>query len=117
MEDVLRFVEHFHVPIWLYLAMVLLLLVGLFLTVLATRIQVFEGICDLERVVDSFGEQPPTDEEFLDDRLADLVVATNRNSIQNDKIARCLRVASYALMLAVLMQLTIFTLASIDSRR
>jgi hypothetical protein len=115
-EDVMKFVSQFRVPLWLYMSIALVLLLGLLLTILATRIREFEGICDLEKVVDSFGAKPPTDEDFLDDRLADLVVATKRNSIQNDKIATCLQWASYMLFVAVLLQLFVFLLAILNSR-
>jgi len=115
-EDVMKFVSQFRVPLWLYMSISLVVLLSLLLTILATRIREFEGICDLEQVVDSFGTDAPSDEDFLDDRLADLVVATKRNSIQNDKIAKCLQWASYMLFVAVLLQLFVFVFAISNSR-
>jgi hypothetical protein len=116
-EDILKFITRFHVPLWLYMAMALVLILALLLTVLATRIRSYEGICDPKKVLLSFGEATPTDEDFLDARIADLAVATNHNDQQNNKVGTYLEIASWLLFLAVLLQLTVFILAVINSRK
>lgn len=116
MDEVLKFLSTFKTPAALYIFMIIGFIISLLFTIFATRIRPYEGICDLEQVVDSFGADPPSDEDFLDNRLADLVVATNRNSIENDKMAAHLRRASYALVFAVVMQLFVFLVASFHSR-
>lgn len=91
-NDVLEFVSKFNVRKWLYLASGFILVVALLLTVLATRIRKYEGICDLEEVYQS--NEGETDEDFLENRLTDLAVATNRNSDENNKVATLLQWAS-----------------------
>lgn len=115
-DDVMKFITRFRVPIWLYMTMALILLAALLLTILATRIRGYEGICDLKDIYLSVEDSPPTDEDFLEDRLADLVVATNRNSNQNDKVATYLQWASYLIFAAVSLQLLIFVVGIINSR-
>jgi hypothetical protein len=111
MEDVMKFITVFQVPLGLYLALSVVLLCALLLTVLATRIRTYEGICDPEEVIRSFGKTKPTDEEFLDHRVVDLACATNRNVAENNKVAGILQTASYLLFVSVFLQLVIFGLA------
>jgi hypothetical protein len=96
-DDVMKFVSQFRMPIWLYMLLTTVLLIALLLTVLATRIRVYESVCDLKRIIGSFGESPPNDEDFLDDHLVELAVATDRNRKENDRVAAVLQWASYSL--------------------
>jgi hypothetical protein len=84
-EDLLKFLDKFHVPVALYLAMAVIL--------------------------ESFSQQRPTDPDFLDKRLADLAVATNRNSRQNGKVANALQGAGVLIFLAILIQMAVFVVA------
>lgn len=93
---------------WLYLILGSALIAALMCTVFAMRIRTFEGICNLETVIEDFGETPPADDDFRDDRIADLAVATNRNSKQNDRIARSLTFASVFILLAGIVQFALF---------
>jgi hypothetical protein len=111
-----KFVTVFHVPLGLYLVFSIVLLLALLLTVLATRIRTYEGICDPEEVIRSFGKTKPTDDDFLDQRVVDLACATNRNVAENNKVAGILQIASYLLFVAVFFQLVIFGLAIFKAR-
>lgn len=115
-NDIGLFMAQFRIPIVHYLMLALFLLLALLLTILATRIRVYEGVNDLEEIIISLGAGAPNDEEFLDSCLIDLAVATNRNSQVNNKVAVMLQWASYLLFLAVVCQLTVFSWAMLNSR-
>lgn len=84
-EDLLKVVSQFRIPLGLFLAVGVALVGALFLTVLAMGIHEYEGICDPERVIKDFGKSHPDDDQFLDDRIVDLAVATNRNASRTIK--------------------------------
>ncbi|HET9285835.1 MAG TPA: hypothetical protein VFR24_28110 [Candidatus Angelobacter sp.] len=89
---------------WLYSGIAGAMLVALLFTVNALRIRTFEGVFDPEEVIRKFGRQSPSDADFLDDRIVDLSVATNRNSAQNDRIAKQLSFASMFIFLSAIIQ-------------
>jgi len=91
-----------------------LLLLALLSTILAISIRSFEGICDPEDVIANFGDAPPRDADFLDDRIVDLAVATNRNASQNNQTAQYLRAAIILLFLGVLLHVAIFFVAAMQ---
>jgi hypothetical protein len=93
-----------------------LLVIAFPLTVRAISIHDYEGVFDPEGVIKSFGKAPSQDNDFLDDRIVDLAVATNRNSTQNDKVARSLRWAARIILLAVLLQVVLFGVAIIHAK-
>jgi hypothetical protein len=107
-KDVIEFTGASVFTKWLYLVIAVMLVAALLFTIVATRIRVFEGICDPEKVIGEFGEEPPPDVDFLDDRIVDLAVATNRNSGQNDRIASNLEIASVLIFAAGVSQLVLF---------
>lgn len=109
LEDITKFLNEFNVPKWPYVFSGLLLIIALLLTILGTRIMTFEGQFDPEEVYKTSREKPLKD--FLDDRLVDLAVATNRNSVTNNSIATFLEWASYFLFAAVAIQMLIFAFA------
>jgi hypothetical protein len=112
-EDVQRFATAFNVPFWLFLLSGTLLVLSLLATILSLQIRDYERICDPEVVVDAFGDEPPTDEAFLDDRIVDLAVATNRNRLQNYRTAHFLSISAIFLFLGVIVYLAIFAIAVI----
>jgi hypothetical protein len=116
-EDLLKFVAGFGLPIQLFLAIGATLGLALLLTVLAVSIHVFEGVCDPEEVIHSFGESPPSDEDFLDDRIVDLAVATNRNSRQNERVAGFLQWAARLIFLGAFLQVIVFGLAIVHAKK
>jgi hypothetical protein len=110
-DDVLKFVTTFRVPVVLFLLIGALLVVALLLTALAVSIRDYEGVCDPEEVIEGFSESPPLDEEFLDDRIVDLAVATNRNSRQNNRVAGLLQWAARVICCSVALQIVVLLVA------
>jgi hypothetical protein len=110
-DDLFQFITTFGISVVWFLFLGVLLAFALLLTVMATRIREFEGICDPEKVIDGFGKKPPTDADFLDDRIVGLSVATNRNSAQNENVARLLQWAALIIFLAALLQVAVFIVA------
>lgn len=62
----------------------------------------YEGVTDLIEVIEEFQAKPPSDTDFLDDRIVDLAIACDRNVRQNDKRAVLLQIASFVMLLGVL---------------
>jgi hypothetical protein len=108
LDDVRKFGDAFHVSMIWFAVIAAVLALALLSTVAAVQIRAFEGICDLEEEIAKFEGPPISDSDFLDDRLADLAVATSRNSLQNERIALTLRVSSGLLLTAVLIQTVMF---------
>jgi hypothetical protein len=115
-SDVVKAVTGFGVSAVWFLCVGILLLSALLLTVAAASIREYEGICDPEEIIEKFGKTSPADEGFLDDRIVDLAVATNRNSTQNNRVARLLQWAVRAIFLAVLLQVLVFTIGIVHAR-
>lgn len=115
-DDLSKFVARFQVSVLWFLLIGVLLVIAFLLTVRAISIHKYEGICDPEKVIKSFGKSPITDSAFLDDRIVDLSVATNRNSTQNNKVATSLQWAARVIFIAVLMQVAVFAVAIMHAR-
>jgi len=115
-EDILKFAVRFQLPVVWFLILGILLVIAFLLIVRAISIHDYEGVFDPEGVIKSFGKAPPQDNDFLDDRIVDLAVATNRNSTQNDKVAGFLRWAARIILLAVLLQVVLFGVAIIHAK-
>lgn len=109
--DVLIFMKTYGIPPTLYIAGGVLLLLSLLLTILATRIRAYERAYDLRDIIESFKESAPTDSEFLDARLADYTIASERNRAANNRVADLLSGSSWLLFSAILLQLTVFFIA------
>jgi hypothetical protein len=110
-EDLLKFLDKFNVPVTLYLVMAVVLVGALLCTVWAMGIRTYEGLFDPKKEIESFGKKAPTDDEFRDKRLADLAVATNRNSKQNGRVATALQCAGILILLAISIQMAVFVVA------
>jgi hypothetical protein len=115
-EDILKFAVRFYVPVIWFLILGILLVIAFLLVVRAISIHDYEGVFDPEGVIKTFGKSPPQDNDFLDDRIVDLAVATNRNSAQNNKVASSLRWAARIILMAVLLQLVLFGVAIIHGK-
>ena len=111
--DVLVFLTKFRISFSWYLLLGACLVVALLFTVFAMGIRTYEGVFDPEVEIRSYRGKPKplTDDEFLDRRIADLAVATNRNTRVNNKIANTLRWAGILILLGITVQLAIFILA------
>jgi len=115
-NEVVEFANRFQLSIILLAIMALVLFLALLFTIAAMSIRKYERICDLEEVIKSFGESPPKDNDILDDWLVHLAVATNRNALQNNRVATLLQCASGLIFMAVFLQLGIFLFAVVKSR-
>ena len=78
------------------------------LSLYATNIATYEAIASPSTIIESFGSEPPTDDDFFDDRIIDYAVAYERNSAVNARKARRLRLARYMLLMGVFGQFTYF---------
>jgi len=107
-DDLLKFTSDFGISIVWFLCVGILLVSALAFTIRAVDIRDYEGVCDPERVIEAFGDTPPSDEDFLDDRVVDMAVATSRNSAQNDRAARLLQWSARTIFLAVVLQVVVF---------
>jgi len=113
--DVLKFLKEYRISAALYVGGGMLLSLSLLLTILATRIRGYEGAFDLRQITDSFKSSMPKEKDFLEDRLTDYVVATDRNRATNNRVADLLSGSSWLLFAAVLLQLIIFVVAFCSS--
>jgi len=87
-----------------YFISVSLLVASLVEVVLAIGIYKNEKPSSPRKMILALEENVPTDEEFRDERIIDLAVATDRNSNNNDLRAKRLQVSSFLLLLAILGQ-------------
>jgi hypothetical protein len=85
-------------PIAIFLASVICMLLAFLLALWASGIADFEVANNPEDVVDEFGDEPMSDEAFFDNRIGDFVVASEGNSEVNDRKAFQLVIAGYALL-------------------
>jgi len=111
-DDLKPYIKDFSVPVWMFVATGGVLLLALLATLAAISIRNYVGFADPEDIIDRFGDEPPTDTDFLKDRIAELAAATNLNSRQNDLTAWCLTVAICLLYVGVLLHVGILLLAA-----
>lgn len=91
----------------LFLLVLITFLVALCLTVFALGIYKYEYLNDPEELIKKFGNHAPSNEEFFDDRIVDLAVATNRNKNQNDKRSIFLKYSMYTMVGGVLLHIVL----------
>lgn len=112
-DDVLRLATQFRIPAWLWLMTGGILIAAVVLISWAVCIRDYEGICDPIEVIATYVHKPPlSDEDFLNDRLGDLAAATNLNSAVNTRVARLLKWAAVAIIIAFSLQLAFFAIAA-----
>lgn len=97
-DSLLTVIARNPLPIVLFLMTALLLFASLVTTALSLKIESFEGIFNPMDVITNFGDEPPSNAEFLDDRIAEIAVATEYNSEMNDRRANRVRLASVFLL-------------------
>jgi hypothetical protein len=76
------------------------------LLLLALGIYKYEQLCNPRQVIEGFGSGPPSNDEFLDDRLVDIAVACDRNHKQNDRRASFIYVASIILLIGIILSIS-----------
>jgi hypothetical protein len=117
LKDVGDFLKAAHVPVSIVIAIAACLTVAVALCVLGVQIRTYEGITEPRDVLQSYGEVQPTDGEFFDARIADFMVATERNSVQNDRVATYLALSGGAIALAMIIQIGIIVYLAITGGR
>lgn len=76
--------------------------VGFLCVILSMGIYQYEGVFDPQEELEKVGNNYPTDDEFREERIVDLAVATSRNCEINEKRAKHLQNASYAMLAGVI---------------
>jgi hypothetical protein len=107
-EDLMKFATRFGLSAVWFLAIGALLGFALLLVVRAVSIRAYERLFDPKQEIKSYADRQPADAEFLDKRLADFAVATDRNAKQNDRVAKLLRWAAWSIFCSALLQIVIF---------
>ena len=85
----------------LFVGAIIFMLAAFLLSLLATQISAFEAPTVPSDIFESYGDDPPTDEDFFDDRIVDYSVACERNSSVNDGKANLLLFARYLLLAGI----------------
>ena len=93
---------------WTFIAAVVCMLGAFLLSLWATQISIYEAIAEPADVIASYEDNPPTDDDFFDDRIADYAVAYEKNSLVNDRKANELLVARYFLLAGITLHATYF---------
>jgi hypothetical protein len=112
-SDINAVANLFQAPLLLYIGVGFFLVLGLLFTVMGVRIRNFEGLANGRDIIEAFGPKPPQEGDFLRERLADFVVATERNSKVNDDIAKSLAISAWLLFAAIVLHFISFILGGI----
>jgi hypothetical protein len=99
--------------LWFQVLVAALIASALVFTLLAVRIRRYEAVCDLRSAAENIDREPAED-AFFDARIADFVVASNRNIEVNTDAAESLRSAGWLMVSAVLSHL-VFLVVSLGS--
>lgn len=70
---------------------------------LATWAYSYQALCRPAEYIENLGTAPPTDGEFLDDRIVDIAYAWDVNSAVNNRKGRFLQVASIGMLFGVIL--------------
>ncbi|GJQ60428.1 MAG: hypothetical protein D8M57_16115 [Candidatus Scalindua sp. AMX11] len=76
--------------------------------VLALGIFKYEGLCNIKTELLKFDDAGKPNAEFYEDRLADMAVAYERNSLQNDRRALLLQLSSYLIFTGLFCHIIVF---------
>jgi hypothetical protein len=94
----------------IFIATIACMLAAFLLSLWATKISIYEAVARPRSILEGFGDTPPTNEEFFDDRIVDYIVAYERNLRVNDGKAYFLEIARYMLLVGILLQACYFVL-------
>lgn len=86
------------------------------LVLMALGMYGYETPMDPIEYFEQLGDEPPTNEEFFDDRIIDLSVAYNRNVKTNDQRVRMLIFSNLLLLVGLVLHATYFIVAAIVSQ-
>lgn len=82
----------------LFCSAILLMLGAFLLSLMATQIAAYRIPNEPTDIIEGFGDDPPTDDDFFDDRIIEYAVACEKNSPINDGKADMLHYARYLLL-------------------
>ena len=74
-----------------------------FFILLAAWAYSYQALCRPSEYIQKLGATPPSDEEFLDDRVVDIAYAWDVNSAINNRKGRFLQVSSIGMFIGVLL--------------
>jgi hypothetical protein len=114
-DSAIELAERYRCPKLLYLSVGILFIIALSLTIVVLGIFKYERVCDPVKVIKSSGEEPPSDEDFFDYRIVDYAVASNRNSDKNNARANALWLASFFMLVGVIVHLSFYVCISIHA--
>jgi hypothetical protein len=92
----------------LFCSAILFMLGSFLLSLMATQIAAFQIPNEPTDIIEGFGDDPPTDEEFFDDRIIEYALACETNSSVNDRKADMLQYARYLLLGGIAMHASYF---------
>lgn len=104
LPDVLTFVQRFRVDVSAVILIGIGMTVAIVCSIAAMTIAHYDRVADPERIIRSFGDDPPADDDFRDDRIVDYAVATNVNFKTNNRTATYLQVAGWAVVSSTIAQ-------------
>ena len=96
--------------ILIYISSLFFIISALADVIFAIGIYTNEKPSDPEVIINRMDDTVTPDQKFIEDRIIDFAVATNRNSANNDKRAGYLRYSTYLLLLGILCQAVLVTL-------
>jgi hypothetical protein len=76
----------------------------------ATQITRYEAASNPKKILEAFGDKPPLDDDFFDDRIIDFTYAYGVNSRINDRKATQLWLARYFLLTGITFHLSFFVI-------
>jgi len=82
----------------LFCSAVLFMLGAFLLSLMATQIAAYQIPNEPTDIIERLGNNPPSDDDFFDDRIIDYALACETNSSVNDRKADMLLYARYALL-------------------
>lgn len=100
----------------IFIAAVVFMLSAFLLSLWAVKVSTYEAAAEPRSIFASFREEPPTDEDFFDDRIVDFAVAYERNAKVNNRKARWLTIAGYCLLLGIGLHACYFILCIMRGR-
>ena len=106
-SDLVGFLQATRIPTAAPVFVATCMVISLTACVLGIQIRTYEGIAEPRDIIASFGTQPPSDTEFFDARIADYVIASERNSAVNDRVANYLSVSAITLAVAMIGQIVV----------
>jgi hypothetical protein len=95
----------------IFILSIVLFCLAFYFIALGLKIRTFEGVTNVKEYLNSLGDEPPTNEDFFDDRIVDFIAASEKNETINDKRANKLSISlGFILAGFICMALFLFTL-------